>query len=186
MLRASASARPRLWGPPCPRAEGGDEASTPALARSLGNLFPGPSRPSKPWPAQPRRCWLRFPHFLVFSSPPPQRSCSPAQPPPARAGTGSQRGGVLEKGPGRGCREAAPAAAPGGGGHRGVTSSPELEWGSAPPAQPFPAQPAPGAGSQPIKTGTTHLPGCSPTLSPGLFCCCPLYQECSSQTSVPV
>ena len=44
----------------------------PPLAGSLGNLFPGPSRLSKPWPAQPWRCWLRFPHFLVFSSPLPQ------------------------------------------------------------------------------------------------------------------
>lgn len=55
----------------------------PPLAQSLGNLFPGPSRLSKPWPAQPQRCWLRFPHFLVFSSPLPQAlPALGSQPPP--------------------------------------------------------------------------------------------------------
>lgn len=151
----------------------------PPLALSLGNLFPGPSRLSKPWPAQPQRCWLRFPHFLVFSSLLPQ-ALPALWPSPHPPGTGSQREGVLERGPGRGYREAAQAAA-GGGGHCGVTRSPG--WGSA---QPSPAQPAPGVGFEPIKSWNDPPLWLLPRAASRPFLLCPLYQECSSQTSAPV
>lgn len=65
------------------------------LHQSPGNLFPGPSRQSRPWPAQ--HCWLRFPYFLVFSSPLPQAPL-PALSPSPHPRNWNQRGGELGRG----------------------------------------------------------------------------------------
>ena len=145
------------------------------LARSLGNLFPGPSRLSKPRPAQPQRCWLRFPRFLVFSSPLPQ--ALPAfWPSPHPSGTGSQRGGV-----GKGAREGARGGARPYQEGAGREESPTARVQDGVQLNlPLPSL-AQELALSPSKAGMTHLPGCSPKLPLGLFCCCPLYQECSSR-----
>ena len=76
--------------------------------------------------------------FLISSA--PGAACFLAQPPPARNWI-PERGSDGKGAPGRGCE--AVLAAPGGG--RAVRSHPRL-------AQPSPAQPAPGVGSEPIKS----------------------------------
>lgn len=145
------------------------------LARSLGNLFPGPSRLSKPRPAQPQRCWLRFPRFLVFSSPLPQ--ALPAfWPSPHPSGTESHRGGV-----GKGAREGAHGGARPYQEGAGREESPTARVQDGVQLNlPLPSLPQELALS-PSKAGMTRLPGCSPKLPLGLFCCCPLYRECSSR-----
>lgn len=71
-----------------------------SLAQSLGNLFPGPSRLSKPWPARPSVAGSGFPTFWFSHLPCPRHS---PHPPPSR--NWIQRGGECCKGgPGRGCR----------------------------------------------------------------------------------
>lgn len=94
---------------PCPPNEGGDKPALPPLAQSPGNLFPGPGRLSKPWPAQPQCCWLRFPHFLVFSSPCCPRRCLLSGPAPTRPELDPREGECWKggQGGGTGDREAA-------------------------------------------------------------------------------
>lgn len=118
-LLASASGRPNLEGwtwkawasEPChaPRVKVAINQRSPPLAQSPGNLFPGPGRLSKPWPAQPQCCWLRFPHFLVFSSPCCPRRCLLSGPAPTRPELDPREGECWKggQGGGTGDREAA-------------------------------------------------------------------------------
>ena len=136
----------------------------PPLAQSRGNLFPGPSRLSKPWPAQPQRCWLRFPHFLVFSSLLPQAQPD-LWPSPHRLPELDLRDRECWKG---GPQEGGAGRCLGSTGRGAVRSpcSPGSGWGSA---QPPPAQPVSGAGSEPIKTWNNPPPWLLPKASSRLF-----------------
>lgn len=93
--------------------------------------------------------------FLISSA--PGAACFLAQPPPARNWI-PERGSDGKGAPGRGCE--AVLAAPGGG--RAVRSHPRL-------AQPSPAQPAPGVGSEPIKSWNDPPPWLLPKAASRLF-----------------
>lgn len=130
----------------------------PPLHQSPGNLFPGPSRQSRPWPAQ--HCWLRFPYFLVFSSPLPQAplpALSPSPPPPELEPVRGRIGKGPEKGSG-----AAGWAAPGLGGSEEspLAQGQDEVWFNLLPSLP---QGWLGADQ---KDRMTHLPGCSPAFLP--------------------
>lgn len=128
----------------------------PPLRQSLGNLFPGPSRQSRPWPAQP--CWLRFPPYvLVFSSPLPQAPL-PALSPSPHPRNWNQERGRIGKGPERGCG-AAGWAAPGRGGREEspLAQGQDEVWFNL-----LPSLPQRLARSR-SKAAMTHLPGCLPT-----------------------
>lgn len=124
------------------------------LHQSRGNLFPGPSRQSRPWPAQ--HCWLRFPYFLVFSSPLPQAPLPALSPSPPPQELEPERGRI-GKGPKRGCG-AASWAAPGGGGSEEspLAQGQDEVWFNL-----LPSLPQRLARSR-SKAGMTHLPGCLP------------------------
>lgn len=94
--------RPAPGGLPCSLDEGGGWGSSLSSGRLPGEPV------SRAWLAEQalarpaRLCGLTFPHPLVFSSPLPP-ALPDLWPSPHPPGTGSHRGGVLERGLGRGC-----------------------------------------------------------------------------------